>query len=156
MSRLGQIRQSFRSHNDRALKVYGLVPGFTFEEFRAWFAANAGKACTCGAEARSIDHVIPLARGGAHALSNFQFLCRPCNSRKGHWLDGEVRVYPWQKPGWVPYFGPKRKRRSTGPTTQEIIDAAPPQVHGRGLDPNEAYVLLDDGRVYYRFQVERV
>lgn len=30
-----------------------------------------------------IDHVIPLARGGADSEENLQLLCRPCNLRKG-------------------------------------------------------------------------
>lgn len=30
----------------------------------------------------TIDHKVPLSRGGADDLSNLQFLCRPCNSRK--------------------------------------------------------------------------
>lgn len=29
-----------------------------------------------------IDHIVPLARGGRHELSNLQLLCRRCNTRK--------------------------------------------------------------------------
>ena len=39
---------------------------------------------TCGSkDDLSIDHIIPEAKGGSHHESNFQTLCRPCNSRKG-------------------------------------------------------------------------
>lgn len=31
----------------------------------------------------TVDHIIPLVRGGAHDEGNLQTLCRPCNSRKG-------------------------------------------------------------------------
>ena len=31
----------------------------------------------------TIDHVIPLVRGGEHAPDNCQLLCQSCNSRKG-------------------------------------------------------------------------
>ena len=29
------------------------------------------------------DHVVPLSRGGAHAVANLVAGCKPCNSRKG-------------------------------------------------------------------------
>jgi len=33
--------------------------------------------------APTLDHVIPMARGGGHTYDNTQCLCRSCNSRKG-------------------------------------------------------------------------
>lgn len=47
--------------------------------------ARDGHACRhCGSTERlSIDHVIPWSKGGAHDESNFQTLCRSCNSAKG-------------------------------------------------------------------------
>lgn len=32
---------------------------------------------------RHVDHIIPLARGGPHALANLCCACQSCNSRKG-------------------------------------------------------------------------
>jgi 5-methylcytosine-specific restriction endonuclease McrA len=38
----------------------------------------------CGStENLSIDHVIPLARGGNHSIGNLMTLCRKCNASKG-------------------------------------------------------------------------
>lgn len=36
----------------------------------------------CGADGGQIDHGIPLAMGGLHALDNLVPACKPCNSRK--------------------------------------------------------------------------
>lgn len=43
------------------------------------------KPCyNCGTkEDLSIDHIIPLSRGGRHSIGNLQTLCRTCNSSKG-------------------------------------------------------------------------
>lgn len=41
------------------------------------------------------DHVIPVARGGAHIRKNIVWACEPCNLRKG------------AKLGWVPFWGSK-------------------------------------------------
>jgi len=45
---------------------------------------SAGDRCYyCGKKAElTLDHFEPLAKGGAHCVSNFVFACHPCNSRK--------------------------------------------------------------------------
>lgn len=48
------------------------------------FARDPHKCQCCGStEHLTIDHIIPLARGGSNDLDNLQILCRSCNSRKG-------------------------------------------------------------------------
>ena len=38
----------------------------------------------CGAEdGLSIDHIVPVSKGGQNALDNLQTLCMPCNISKG-------------------------------------------------------------------------
>ncbi|WP_448601928.1 HNH endonuclease [Thermoleptolyngbya sp.] len=45
--------------------------------------------CGAGSEQAelTVDHIIPLAQGGANDLSNLQVLCRRCNSTKRHGFD---------------------------------------------------------------------
>jgi 5-methylcytosine-specific restriction endonuclease McrA len=51
-----------------------------------------GGCAYCGATAgRHLDHMTPLARGGAHSLANLQWLCGPCNMRKHTMTDEEAR-----------------------------------------------------------------
>jgi 5-methylcytosine-specific restriction endonuclease McrA len=40
---------------------------------------------------RTIDHVIPLAKGGAHCMRNLVPACKRCNSRKGSKLPHEFK-----------------------------------------------------------------
>jgi 5-methylcytosine-specific restriction endonuclease McrA len=43
-----------------------------------------GNCCwMCSGEYQEVDHVIPLARGGLHCLSNLRPACRSCNASKG-------------------------------------------------------------------------
>ena len=45
----------------------------------------------CGTtEHITIDHIVPLSRGGTNAVSNLQPLCRSCNCRKGNKYEGDV------------------------------------------------------------------
>lgn len=38
--------------------------------------------CVCGKPSDTVDHVIPISRGGNNELSNLRPLCRSCNSTK--------------------------------------------------------------------------
>ena len=40
-------------------------------------------ACCGSTEDITIDHIIPLSKGGDDELNNLRLLCRSCNSRKG-------------------------------------------------------------------------
>jgi 5-methylcytosine-specific restriction endonuclease McrA len=42
---------------------------------------------------RTVDHLIPLVRGGAHAVSNLVASCIPCNISKGKKTPREFRCY---------------------------------------------------------------
>lgn len=58
----------------------------------------------CGATERvSIEHLIPLARGGRHAIGNLAALCLPCNVSKNKLTWTEWRFS--DRPGAVRAFG---------------------------------------------------
>lgn len=66
-----------------------------------------GNCCVyCGrAEDPTIDHVEPLAKGGAHHRDNLVVACKKCNSEKNtKWLGvGEDHWLPWEWHGPFPY-----------------------------------------------------
>lgn len=59
--------------------------GAGFDDMWRWEAA-AEKVCFyCGIECSlnyHVDHYVPLARGGEHALENLRIACAPCNIQK--------------------------------------------------------------------------
>lgn len=64
----------------RAVVSEALPPG-TWDAIKARY----GNRClACGRTDRplTVDHVIPLVRGGTHTAANIQPLCKPCNSQK--------------------------------------------------------------------------
>jgi 5-methylcytosine-specific restriction endonuclease McrA len=78
----------------RSPKKHGWAGGGRYipPEIRQWVIEVSRYTCIycgrVGAEedpdgfAWEIDHAVPLANGGAHAVSNFALSCRSCNRRK--------------------------------------------------------------------------
>lgn len=53
---------------------------------------NGGRCANCGAGGRlTLDHRIPLSRGGTWKRGNLQLLCDKCNSEKADRM-------PWELP----------------------------------------------------------
>jgi 5-methylcytosine-specific restriction endonuclease McrA len=59
----------------------------------ALWEACRGRCQYCGGPANTLDHVIPLSRGGPHAIGNVVPACKPCNSRKRHRTPQEWRKF---------------------------------------------------------------
>jgi 5-methylcytosine-specific restriction endonuclease McrA len=70
---------------------------YTAEDVEALWVAQDGKCANphCAtplAVSCTVDHKVPLTRGGSHWPSNLQLMCHPCNASKGsktmeEWLD---------------------------------------------------------------------
>jgi 5-methylcytosine-specific restriction endonuclease McrA len=59
-------------------------PRFTALEWLALVEACGGKCLSCGSSGDlTVDHVIPLGRGGSNAIDNVQPLGSVCNGIKG-------------------------------------------------------------------------
>lgn len=58
---------------------------FTAEEFAELCLGYGGKCLGCNKDDAplTVDHVIPVSRGGSNDITNIQPLCKPCNSSKG-------------------------------------------------------------------------
>lgn len=44
---------------------------------------DGGKCSECPADADTVDHIVPVSKGGTNDLGNLRAMCRPCNSKKG-------------------------------------------------------------------------
>lgn len=89
----GHIEHLLRTHfATQGLEVFALgklfpsaVRGTISPRLRAIVLELCNYACLwCGATADlTVDHVLPVSKGGETAPDNLQVLCRPCNSSKG-------------------------------------------------------------------------
>lgn len=78
------LKHYVREHQYRA-KRKNAKGNFTIDEWQEILNKNNNKCVICGSfEHLSIDHIIPITKGGTNYASNLQPLCRGCNSRKGN------------------------------------------------------------------------
>jgi 5-methylcytosine-specific restriction endonuclease McrA len=70
-----------RTRQYRARKRAALTVPFTEEQLRQRLSMF-GCCWICGGEWAEVDHVKPLAKGGAHCLANLRPICRSHNASK--------------------------------------------------------------------------
>lgn len=66
-------------YNARKQQAHG---NFTGEQWLALLEFYGAKCLRCNRTPPTVDHVIPLSKGGSNDIGNIQPLCRPCNSGK--------------------------------------------------------------------------
>lgn len=67
---------------------------FSLPKLREVMVSRLGKPCPyCAVEMRakifSVDHILPVSRGGKKNLANLQMVCSPCNRSKADLTDSE-------------------------------------------------------------------
>lgn len=76
-------RNSLKRHRRRAA-VKCAEGQLTEEEWQSIKDKYGHRCCKCGADGKlTIDHVIPICKGGSLSADNIQPLCRSCNCAKG-------------------------------------------------------------------------
>jgi 5-methylcytosine-specific restriction endonuclease McrA len=77
------IRAEHKRRRKARLREAQIVP-FTADELEARLSMTGGRCWLCGnAGADTVDHVLPISRGGPHILANLRPAHHSCNGRKG-------------------------------------------------------------------------
>ena len=90
-ARLGAVRLKLRRKIDQArqfkrrgARLHADIGDVIAALFAGWITTRIGPCFYCGEYRRlTIEHVLPLVRGGLNAFSNLEAVCVRCNSTKG-------------------------------------------------------------------------
>lgn len=66
----------------RRARLRGVECAFTIMEARELFDEYRGLCVYCLSRATTLDHVVPVSKGGAHTKANLVPSCKSCNSSK--------------------------------------------------------------------------
>jgi 5-methylcytosine-specific restriction endonuclease McrA len=91
-----KLRAQMRLSRRRRKNRMTAQPGDASATQIASLLSNAKRCCYCGCwfgkKEKTIEHFIPLSRGGTNQLSNLGVVCRPCNNAKHAKLPNEFAV----------------------------------------------------------------
>jgi len=77
-------------HRRRVRLQKGSIFAISKKDLKKLYSSNC---VNCGThENISLDHIIPISRGGRHSVGNLQAMCRSCNSSKRDKLMVEFRA----------------------------------------------------------------
>lgn len=81
-------------HKRRALKA-GNGGSFSQAEWSELLSQHNAQCAACGCGGRmTVDHIVPLSKGGRHSKENIQPLCSTCNKSKG--VKGWAEFLTWR------------------------------------------------------------
>lgn len=79
-----EVGQAAKRRRRAAVEVNGLYR-FTGDDWKRCLNRFGGECVYCGAKERlSMDHVVPVTRGGSHGVGNIVPACVSCNASKGN------------------------------------------------------------------------
>lgn len=99
---LGRWRFYKRQKNhQRRAQVAAAGAMYTRDEWDRLCAFYDHRCLCCGKRrVLTVDHVVPVTKGGSNLIQNLQPLCRPCNSRKNdQTIDYRPTLPPWLESG---------------------------------------------------------
>ena len=116
-SRCGECQRDHNRRRDhrrgtRSQRGYGVA----YTVRRALILRSHPFCAYCGAPAGTVDHVVPLARGGTNSLDNLVACCAECNASKG------------ARDGWQPGTPPGAGSGSSSPPASQ--GPTSPDAHG--------------------------
>tara|TARA_Y100001968_G_C19242726_1_gene660290 strand:+ start:171 stop:581 length:411 start_codon:yes stop_codon:yes gene_type:complete len=85
-----------------AVFLEDLCPKLGVRRWRHSLHSYTGKSCIyCGQQSESIDHVLPLSRGGLSVTENCVPACLSCNGKKS-----DTEAFNWYRR--QPFYDPRR------------------------------------------------
>lgn len=88
VKRAAEAKRKAQKHNNSRFRI-------STKELKELYA---GPCSYCGAVGEmTLDHVVPISRGGVHGVSNLVPACGPCNFSKGQKLLIEWKIYKNRK-----------------------------------------------------------